>query len=98
MILDLITLKLSEKGNIHNIPYNDLTMARYILPYLNNENFEIAWQQIDSKIYSNGYFIGNFFGPDFKILGENYVHAKNSKNMDFKPSNKLSIFLKTIQY
>ena len=64
-------IKIIYDLNFNNMPSLDLVMASFILPFCSSEKFKTTWYSIDQKIKINGYFIGNFFDPDFEIFKGN---------------------------
>jgi hypothetical protein len=60
----------TNNWDFETLPQLDIVMARFILPLYKPEDFPDIWQEIKSKIKINGYFIGNFFDPDWDLFPE----------------------------
>lgn len=46
------------------LPESHLVYASFSIPFCKPDKFEQFWKVIDKAILKNGYFAGNFFGPD----------------------------------
>lgn len=43
---------------------NNLVVANFSIPFCSKEYFREFWNKIVQSIHGNGYFVGNFFGPN----------------------------------
>lgn len=69
-----------EKLNFAEIPQADLLIASFSLPFMKSADFNRVWPQVVSKIKPGGYFIGNFFAPDFSFFAEKFRHSMTFHN------------------
>lgn len=67
-----------EKLNFAELPEADIIVASFALPFMKPEDFNRVWTQVKSKIKPGGYFVGNFFDPDY-----NFFQAKFRASMTF---------------
>jgi hypothetical protein len=76
--------------NFKTLPKIDLLMASFIFPFYNKSEFYKTWLELDAKIVKDGYFIGNFFGP------ENTIFAKTSdlSNTNFLTESEIKMLFK----
>jgi hypothetical protein len=65
-------LTITEDWDLAPLPKLDLVMASFVIPfrYRSKEKFNEMFEQLDSKINVDGYFIGNFFGPEHTMFTE----------------------------
>ncbi|MCS5711572.1 methyltransferase domain-containing protein [Candidatus Berkiella aquae] len=61
-----------EKLPFSELPQVDLVIASFALPFMKTQDFNPTWQKIVEKIKPGGYFIGNFFAPDFSFFAEKF--------------------------
>lgn len=59
-----LSLIQSSFEDLTDLPSANLVFASLSIPFCRPEFFTQFWQIIDRSILSNGYFAGNFFGPD----------------------------------
>lgn len=64
-----------EQLDFQAIPQVDLVIASFSLPFMKPQDFNRIWQQVVSKVKPGGYFIGNFFAPDFSFFAEKFRHS-----------------------
>ncbi len=57
-----------DRLDFDKIPQLDLVMARFIIPFYSRHRFSHRWKKMQEKIKPGGYFIGNFFHPDFGVF------------------------------
>ncbi len=69
-----------EKLNFQAIPQADLVIASFSLPFMKPHDFNRIWQQVVTKVKPGGYFIGNFFAPDFSFFAEKFRHSMTFHN------------------
>lgn len=69
-----------EKLNFAEIPQADLLIASFSLPFMKSADFNRVWPQVVSKIKPGGYFIGNFFAPDFSFFAAKFRHSMTFHN------------------
>jgi hypothetical protein len=64
-----------------DLPSLDIVMASFVFLGHYSKGFNLSeklWHYIDSKIKPGGYFIGNFFDPDFNMFDEKFRDNKMS--------------------
>jgi tellurite methyltransferase len=64
-----------EKLDFQSIPKADLVIASFSLPFMKPQDFNRIWQQVVTKVKPGGYFIGNFFAPDFSFFADKFRHS-----------------------
>lgn len=69
-----------EKLDFQAIPQVDLVIASFSLPFMKPQDFNRIWQQVVTKVKPGGYFIGNFFAPDFSFFADKFRHSMTFHN------------------
>lgn len=64
-----------EKLNFAELPEADMIVASFALPFMKPQDFNRVWAQVKGKIKPGGYFVGNFFAPDFSFFAEKFRHS-----------------------
>ncbi|WP_253300208.1 hypothetical protein [Wolbachia endosymbiont of Chironomus riparius] len=77
-------IKIFSDWDFNKLPKLDIVMASFILPLYDRETFHTRWNQINNKIKIGGYFIGNFFDPQWNLFSE-----KKRKNMIFHTKQEI---------
>ncbi|MCX7337669.1 MAG: hypothetical protein NTX76_00055 [Alphaproteobacteria bacterium] len=86
------SVKIIHGFDSESLPDLDVVMARFIFPLYTPEKFEKIWQIIDRKIKPGGYFIGNFFDPQFEIFKD-----KERKTMSFLGKDEILLLFKNYE-
>jgi hypothetical protein len=63
--------KISKFEQIDGLPPADLVHSSYSLPFCPPAYFSQLWKTINDAIKPDGYFIGQFFGPNDSWAGKN---------------------------
>jgi len=69
-----------ENLNFAELPEVDMIVASFSLPFMKPDDFNRVWTQVKGKIKPGGYFVGNFFAPDFSFFAEKFRHSMTFHN------------------
>lgn len=61
-----------EKLNFTTLPAADIVVASFSLPFLDKKDFNQVWRNVVNNIKPGGYFIGNFFHPEFTFFDKKF--------------------------
>lgn len=61
-----------EKLQFSELPHADLMVSCFSLPFVSQKDFSRVWKDVVDVIKPGGYFIGNFFDPEFTFFNQRF--------------------------